>query len=323
VKIKNDYPGLDALRISTREGTKPLMGFGVVAHLWFRRGGTVEKRHQILGIAANYASLFPGRLTRYQKSMANRLSRLADGNVVGAYQSEIDKTDPELNAHMINLLTDDHLEGVGFMSLSADNRTAPRYPLSYLSARFPGARVHADPDGIVRQVLAWCDQVKPDQGTVGIAPLFEGGMASAYPRVYWPYIARFVGMDYNWSFGIAVGAARGIKCVNWLTVLDDKYVAELGGLDALGASLGDGIVIHEWSGGILIQAGAEPQLGDTNMGIWPREYCAVSRATAKIRFEDYPASAVCLIKVPEPLDAHDETLRWVRRFDRDPTGDAQ
>lgn len=56
-------------------------------------------------------------------------------------------------------------------------------------------------------------------------------------------------------------------------------------------------------------------MGDANMGNWPAPYAAVSDATRALRFEEYTSSPVRLIKVPEPLDALEETLRWVRRFD--------
>jgi len=114
---------------------------------------------------------------------------------------------------------------------------------------------------------------------------------------------------------IANRQEQALAPVNWLTILDDSLVAELGGLEALTSALGEGITIHQWDGGILIQAGDMPEIGDVNQGLWPRAYCQVNDATKALRFEDYPSSSVALIKVPKPLDAYEETLKWVRRFD--------
>jgi hypothetical protein len=90
---------------------------------------------------------------------------------------------------------------------------------------------------------------------------------------------------------------------------------------ALAASLGDQATIITWDGGILIRAGTEPQIGDRNMGQWPEANVAVNRALRPIRFEEYPDKKFALIDVPPPFDALDETLKWVRRFDRPGDGD--
>ena len=66
---------------------------------------------------------------------------------------------------------------------------------------------------------------------------------------------------------------------------------------------------------VLIRAGTHPQMGDVNMGNIPEAYRTVSDALRPIRFEDYQQNPMDLIRVPRPLDAYEETLNWLHRFD--------
>jgi len=194
---------------------------------------------------------------------------------------------------------------------------AVRRPNSALTARFPAVSARTEPDRLIALVLDWCSRVRPIHGVVGLSPLFELGMERSYPWVLWPFLDRFVGLDYDWaSWALAIDSRR-IRGVNWLTILDDGLVEELGGRLALEAELGDAAKVMTWNGGVLIRAGAEPQMGDRDVGQWPSAYLAVNRVLKPIRFEEYPAKPLALIKVPPPLDPREETLKWVRRFDRD------
>ena len=76
-----------------------------------------------------------------------------------------------------------------------------------------------------------------------------------------------------------------------------------------------GLSLHDYAGGVVIRAGTHPQMGDINMGNIPEAYCAVSDALRPIRFEDYQQNPMDLIRVPRPLDAYEETMNWLRRFD--------
>lgn len=49
--------------------------------------------------------------------------------------------------------------------------------------------------------------------------------------------------------------------MSWLTVLGDEIVAELGGADPMRTVLEPTCKIHEYPGGVVIQAGENPQLG--------------------------------------------------------------
>jgi len=104
-----------------------------------------------------------------------------------------------------------------------------------------------------------------------------------------------------------------IKCVNWLTVLDDDIVVELGGLDVAREALSPECTIHPYDGGIVVQAGDFPQLGDTQGDMeCLNPYRKVARFTRPVRYGPYTSS---LFRVFEPLVGKEEANKWVARFD--------
>ena len=100
--------------------------------------------------------------------------------------------------------------------------------------------------------------------------------------------------------------------MNWLTVLCDALVEELGGRDKMRTTLEPVCKVHDYPGGVVIQAGAFPQIGDTWRDEVPEAYRFVARYTKSIRFETYRSG---LFRVPQGLDGKKETLAWIRRFD--------
>jgi len=70
--------------------------------------------------------------------------------------------------------------------------------------------------------------------------------------------------------------------------------------------------VHAYPGGVVIQAGEAPLLGDTWENNFPEAYRLVARYTRSIRFEEYDEG---LFRVPDNLNGIEETLAWVRRFD--------
>jgi Protein of unknown function (DUF3396) len=76
--------------------------------------------------------------------------------------------------------------------------------------------------------------------------------------------------------------------------------------------LGSNCPVHTYNGGVVLQAGPEPEIGDVNRGVALADYRAVARAVKPIRFEQY---SLGLLYPPEPMDRIEETLKWIRRFD--------
>ncbi|OLP45411.1 hypothetical protein BJF95_16900 [Rhizobium oryziradicis] len=131
-----------------------------------------------------------------------------------------------------------------------------------------------------------------------------------------PALKRFPGLDFSdpGSFQVVSEESDGLsfKSLNWLTVLGDQVANHLGDKTALREKLGSSCPVHAFDGGIVVQAGDEPQLGDNNRGIVLDDYRRVAKALKPVRFEDYKLGMIAL---PEPYDSVEETLNWIRRFD--------
>ncbi|MBO6767350.1 MAG: DUF3396 domain-containing protein [Erythrobacter sp.] len=313
----NDYPSLDKIQVPFKPGGKTIMTFAVSAFLLFRGSETPGVRQAPVDALGQYQARFPEHVTHFQKRMARRMTAIGADSFTDTYRAELAKIDPEFDDWAGTVGSLDPLSQYGATCMAKREMSVRRHPLGYFRAWYPCAYAETNAADLIAAVISWCNLLRPEQGQVGLTTLFEWGMERSYPHVYWHYLSRFNGLEFNWAFGLSARAERGLKSINWLTILDDAYVAELGGIDALSDTLGEQATIHHWDGGILIQACAEPQLGDTHANAWPEAYVDVNAALRPIRFEAYRNSPMSLIDVPEPLDAYEETLKWVRRFDRE------
>jgi hypothetical protein len=171
----------------------------------------------------------------------------------------------------------------------------------------------------VSRTLAAADILKPRHGFAGFGVQFDRIYESSTSHALsFPYIKRFPGLHCSRESAFIVSRSMNrpktdrIFTTNWLTLLADDLVTDLGGPAALTDAIGPGCDTHQYAGGVMLQAGPYPQPGDVNQGMMLKNYQSVAKATAPIRYEDYKFG---FMVVPPALDALDETLQWVRRFD--------
>ncbi|GHU38345.1 hypothetical protein AGMMS50256_37520 [Betaproteobacteria bacterium] len=114
--------------------------------------------------------------------------------------------------------------------------------------------------------------------------------------------------------GLAKGVFNRIKCINWLTVLGDAILEELGGLLVVRNALEPKCTLYPYPGGVLIQAGEWPCLCDVEQEpvLIPEAYRKVASLTRRVRFTGYRST---LFRVAKPLVGKEETEKWVSRFD--------
>ena len=76
-----------------------------------------------------------------------------------------------------------------------------------------------------------------------------------------------------------------IKRVNWLTLVSDRTLTLTGGPDQAARALaaGSGVRVNRLAHGLLLQAGAEPALGDSNAGDMPAAYCYTGHLLRHVR----------------------------------------
>lgn len=167
---------------------------------------------------------------------------------------------------------------------------------------------------LLDMTFAWCEELKPAHGSAGFSFAYDPEIEPK-PKWTWAAMQRYPGVDHHDPVMFTVKAKtvfNRIKGVNWLTVLGDEIVNELGGKDVIQTQLGKFCAIHNYDGGIIIIAGLLPQLGDTYTGLIPERYKDVARVTRPVRFEDYRRP---FLQLPESIDGMEATLKWIRRFD--------
>ena len=123
---------------------------------------------------------------------------------------------------------------------------------------------------------------------------------------------RWYGIDVE-SLSTTIYAVRqGLKSAGWLTLVGSRWLATLGGTEALTAVLPAAITVHPLPSGVLIQAGPRPLMGDVNRQEDLGPYRAVGRVLAPIRSPEHPRY---LFK--EALENEDDgwTQQWLARFD--------
>ncbi|MCF1448578.1 MULTISPECIES: type VI immunity family protein [Rhizobium/Agrobacterium group] len=317
----NNFSDFDKIYLSEGEYKDVLFGFS--ASFFYEGGSTKAGRIRGNKLLSRYRDLFPKEVNHFHPFGARHRRKIDKIDPIDYYNKSTDKiSDAETyGAGLYGFNAEYHVNGatpytIGNVGSSKFDRW------SYVDAYFRASWVEAQGyEFLLKTLLSWCDILKPSHGTFGVSVLFDtGGFTSRQCALAFPVFTRFPGMDVprlgTWTIEVGEEAdKRWIRTINWLTILDDAFVEELGGLSHVEAELGKDCPIHKWNGGIIIQAGAEPQLGDVNRGDVPEAYRKVARLTKPIRFDNFVPSTISIIEAPKPFDHHEETVKWFHRFD--------
>lgn len=181
--------------------------------------------------------------------------------------------------------------------------------LGYLTASWPIGFFSGRTETFRSTVRRWVERTQPLHGYAGLGVLLplDGPAASrAAPEAY-GLARRFPGLELDAPVHQMRALAKGIKGVNWLTVVADQLLEPLGGSSALQARLDARFDSYRYDTGLVVQAGAAPALGDVHRGLVPETYRDLARLLAPIRaqFEH------CLMG---GLTA-EQSAEWLSRFD--------
>jgi hypothetical protein len=190
--------------------------------------------------------------------------------------------------------------------------TVPPNDANLVSMSFPpewGWERTADMLQFVREL---CDLFPYRSGYAGFS--FE---CSRYDKLQsqkhaWAKSMRHRGIDiFNFSNESLAVQRDGIKGIGWLTILDNGFVKEFGGQKKLREALPDAVELLPVKNGLIIKAGPQPQIGDTNRREFLPEYKAVYKVVK-------PLAERAIERSPNLLlgpDSKDKTRAWLRRFD--------
>ncbi|WAC71151.1 DUF3396 domain-containing protein [Roseateles sp. SL47] len=296
----------------------PAAKFGLGAELYLPDIDRSLLRTHAADFLCDFWSIFPDQVDEFLRSDARR-SKPFKGDPRAAIEQDIAREKPE-----------EGYSGAlfGYVDIGLPNDDVPPYQASLLVSRsgdprpsfFQGWMPLASPTEDLHiatlrdRFLVWCQRFKPLHGSAGFSLIVCPGMEqnSVYAL---QLMTRFPGFDFPSTVGFTreVGDVHDrIKSVSWLTALSDELVAQLGGLATMRQALEPACTVHAYDGGVVIQAGPTPRLGDTHANDIPAEYRIAARFTRPVRFEDYDEG---LFRVPKDLNKREETLKWIRRFD--------
>ncbi|MDR0701553.1 MAG: DUF3396 domain-containing protein [Azoarcus sp.] len=150
----------------------------------------------------------------------------------------------------------------GFLAKSEDENE-----LSYHAASIPisdgNGGLHFD---IWRDcVLTWAKRLRPAHGLAGLTVVMSDRTTDG-PYIH-PTLKKYIGLDIQEPLRFSMkgkSVFKRIKCINWLTVLGDAILEELGGLAVVKSALEPECTLHPYPGGVMIQAGEAPRLGDVD-----------------------------------------------------------
>lgn len=205
----------------------------------------------------------------------------------------------EANPYSLDMLAEDDYSGE---------------PLGYLTATLPFSWLSQNKPGAFQQwVNRWNHTLSPYHGYAGLSAIQTvdyDEMRRTESFVY-PFAMRFPCLDVDNALTLSRFLIAGIKGVNWLNVLSDKFLEKLGGKEALQKTLGAEFIFFDYPGGTMIQAGPTPQLGDVNRRNIPKYYKRLGSILKSIRAE-YPHE---YLEAPEGVDSLEKTKEWFARFD--------
>ncbi|WP_437946584.1 type VI immunity family protein [Sorangium sp. So ce296] len=210
-----------------------------------------------------------------------------------------------------------------FLAHALGAKKRPFVDLGFFRVAFPLLWFVDSLESFPEVMLEMCRRLRPvsGYGGIGVVESPDGSISSLYEPVVYDWAQRFPGLeaDYPITHSIWLRKGRsgngGIKGVNWLTALGECWVVEMGGVDKLEAELRalDGrFVVHRFDGGLMVQAGPRPQLGDAERNVWPELYVKLSKYLKPIRITEH-----------RPFQYGGPGLRfdlerseaWLRRFD--------
>jgi Protein of unknown function (DUF3396) len=186
--------------------------------------------------------------------------------------------------------------------------------VGYFHVRLPLHWFLDHPGTLPEFVLPICKRLRPVSGYAGIGFLmpmtFEGCRDSELLLL--PLAKRFPGIEVDGPYTSAIHLKKGIKGVNWLTILGDHWIEEAGGLDYLRIRLEEpNFPFYPYDGGLIIQAGPRPQIGDAKRNIWPQHYVTLAKVLKKIQVQKHYS----FFTGKQGRFDNETVMEWLCRFD--------
>ena len=182
--------------------------------------------------------------------------------------------------------------------------------LSFLSIYFPINWFVNREDSFGQWVLDWSSKLNPYHGyaSIGVHESFDQVEAELQEKTVFGLAKRFPGLDVDHPVEHSMYLNKGIKGVNWFTILNDYWLDQFQIRKRL-SELPDGFEVTEYAGGAMIQSGSLPELGDRNRQIMLKNYPVLAKILKDIRYKEHDA-----MHFSGGLNT-EQTRLWLARFE--------
>ncbi|NUQ78845.1 MAG: DUF3396 domain-containing protein [Polyangiaceae bacterium] len=309
---ENEQELSNILCVKDKDGRVAVM-IGLVATVFFDNRRPREIRERVADVAEDYITLVREHLRWTRPPGARRSCRIDSPAMRLPKQWLPDHPDNKSwefvfhGGDMALAASAFHVSGFG--SEDFDNPG-----LGFLHISFP-MLWFAEPSAgtFPEYVLKICQKIQPLSGYAGLGVIesHDGYTADDFQPIVKEIAERFPGLEVESLSAHTLYLHTGIKGVNWLTILGDRWVNEMGGLDSLRAHLDENFGFYPYDGGVVIQAGPKPQIGDAQANRWPKHYVKLAKILKKIQIKNHRPFH---FGGPGRMD-HEASKAWLFRFD--------
>lgn len=306
----NDENLLEKLAIKDRKG-RTMLTVGLLASFYFEEPWTGPKREAVAELAEQYISRFGMHLQHTEDMRDAKIYSIESKHVPSPKDWLPNHADGE--AWYFGLHSGKSVAEAGEYTVQGYGGGAIKKSVGVFHLSTPLNAFADQKAGFREYVVQISERLKPLSGYGGIGVIQSLDIAAAEPFSSFERMMgeRFPGLEIESRLAHVIHLNQGIKGVNWLTVLGDRWIQEMGGLDFLRLWVTEACTLYPYPGGVVIQAGSRPEIGDVQANRWPMHYVRLAKALKKIRVKDhYPFHFG-----GENRFDHEATMKWINRFD--------
>jgi hypothetical protein len=297
--------------VKDKDGRVAVM-VGLLVTVFFEHGVTRKVRETVADVAQDYIRLVQEHLRWTVPPNAKREIAFDSTHMGLPKKWLLDYLDGE--SWSFDFHGGDAAKAASAFCIEGFGSSAPDNDPGYLHISFPLLWFSEPAAGTFPEyVLKICQRIQPLSGYAGLGVLesTDGYARDKFQPIVRKIAERFPGLEVESRTAHTLYLGKGIKGVNWLTILGERWIKEMGGLDSLRTCLGEPFGFYPYEGGVIIQAGPKPQIGDVQANRWPQHYVTLARVLKRIQIENHRPFH---FGGPGRMD-HEASKAWLFRFD--------
>jgi hypothetical protein len=306
------------LCIRDKDG-RPALRIGLLATMFIAEPWTRPVREAVADAAEEYIRQFREHLRWAQHPKTGHMHAIEKGRV--PFPRDWLPQHKDTKSWFFGFHGGEHEHSAAEFQVSALGPDAVGKDPGYFQMYLPLTWFGNHPDTLQDFVLNFAKRLRSLSGYAGIGVLEPLSIYAREPfqSTVRQIAERFPGLEIEDCPGHLNHVGEGIKGVNWLTLLGDRWIHEIGGVDYLHVRLGDDFKLTPYDGGLLIQglliqAGPKPQIGDVTANRWPRHYVTLAKVLKPIQIKKhYP------FHFGDPMGSarmdSEASIAWIFRFD--------